>query len=285
MATMSDFEEIIVVLPDGYRAYARFWPASPAHATVRGAVLYHHGIQSHCGWYEASAKALVSAGYAVLQVDRRGCGKNEPDRGHAESADHLIADALVGRDELRRRSGRADHHVVGVSWGGKLAVAAYVHDPESVKSLSLVTPGLFPKLGVSKDMQSKIGFAMLYEPLERFDIPLSDADRFSNNPQWQEFFNTDPLTLRQCSASFYLASRRMDKIIAHLPKTNPVPIHLLLAGDERIIENDKTTAFVNSLPFPETRITTYDNARHSLESEVPDIYFADLTRFIDEADP
>ncbi len=287
MAIMADFEEITVVLPDGYRAYARFWSADDAQSdacgNARGAVLYHHGIQSHCGWYEASAKALASAGYAVLQVDRRGCGRNGPDRGHAESADQLIADALAGRDELRRRSGLADHHVVGVSWGGKLAVAAYVQDPQGVKSLSLVTPGLFPKIGVSKEMQSKIGFAMLYEPQQRFDIPLSDAERFTSDPKWQTFFKTDALTLLQCSAGFYLASRRMDKIIARLPKANPVPLHLLLAGDERIIENDKTAAFVDALSFPVTRITTYDNARHSIEFDAPKAYFADLNRFINDA--
>jgi alpha-beta hydrolase superfamily lysophospholipase len=287
MAIMADFEEITVVLPDGYRAYGRFWPTDDARgnaaADAVGAVLYHHGIQSHCGWYEASAKALASAGYAVLQVDRRGCGRNEPDRGHAESADQLIADALAGREQLRRRSGVADHHVVGVSWGGKLAVAAYVHDSEGVKSLSLVTPGLFPKVGVSKEVQSKIGFAMLYEPQQRFDIPLSDAERFSNDPKWQSFFKKDALTLLQCSAGFYLASRRMDKIIARLHTANPLPVHLLLAGDERIIENDRTVAFVDALPFPDTRITIYDNARHSIEFDAPESYFADLVRFIDNA--
>ena len=278
MRLMVRFEEIQVALPDGYPAYARYWSTK----SPRGAVLYQHGIQSHCGWYEASAEWLAQAGYAVLQVDRRGCGRNQQDRGHAESADQLIADALAGRDELTRRSGLADHHIVGVSWGGKLAVAAYVTDPAQVKSLTLVTPGLFPQVGVSKAQMAKIGFAMLYEPHSLFDIPLNDPDRFSSDPRWQEFFETDALTLRQCTAGFYLASRRMDKIVARLPKTQPTPIYLLLAGDERIIDNEKTAAFVRELHFPTRRITTYTDARHSLEFDVPDTYFADLLAFIDE---
>ena len=49
---MPEFEELSIPLPDDYGAYARYWPASdPA-----GAVLYLHGIQSHCGWYEESAR-------------------------------------------------------------------------------------------------------------------------------------------------------------------------------------------------------------------------------------
>jgi len=43
---MTRFEELTIELPDGYRAYARYWD----HPNPRGAVLYHHGIQSHCGW-------------------------------------------------------------------------------------------------------------------------------------------------------------------------------------------------------------------------------------------
>ncbi len=279
MPLMVDFEEITLELPDGYRAYARYWsPAAP-----RSAILYHHGIQSHCGWYEASPARLVEAGYAVLQVDRRGSGRNEQDRGHAESAEQLIGDALASRDELADRSGLQEYHAIGISWGGKLIVAAYVSDPTGVKSLSLVTPGLFPLVGVSKEKASQIGFAMMYEPRRLFDIPLNDAERFTSASRWLRFFETDPLTLRQCTAGFYLASRRMDKIVAKLPKSPPVPVHLFVAGKERIIDNEKTVDFIRGLDWPHTRITTYSDSRHSLEFESDsDAYLDNLVSFIDE---
>lgn len=277
---MSRYQELTITLPDGYPAYARYWEPRE----IRGAALYHHGIQSHCGWYEASPARLVDAGFAVLQVDRRGSGRNGGERGHAESAKQLIADALASRDELRRRCGREDHHVIGVSWGGRLAVVAYATDPAGVKSLSLVTPGLFPMVGVSGQQKAKIGFAMIYEPAKLFDIPLNDADLFTKAPKWREFFNTDELTLRQCTASFYLASRRMDKIVATFPKAPPVPVHLFVASDERIIDNEATVNFVRELHWPGARITTYPTARHSLEFEGdPEVYFRDLVDFIVEA--
>ncbi len=276
---MAKYEEIRVDLPDGYQAYARYWTG----AKPRGAVLYHHGIQSHCGWYESSAARLADAGFAVLQVDRRGSGRNSLDRGHAESAEQLIEDSHAARNELRRRSGFNDYHLVGVSWGGKLVVAAYVHDPKGVQSLSLVTPGLFPKIGVSRGEMARIGFAMLYQSKQFFDIPLNDPELFTTVPRWQEFFRNDALTLRQCTAGFYLASRRMDRIAARLPEAPPVPIHLFVAGDERIIDNDKTTSFIENLHWPHCRITTYPAARHSLEFEGnPEEYFGALAAFMDE---
>jgi len=275
---VAHYEEIFFRLPDGYRAYARHF--RPQRSI--GAVLYHHGIQSHCGWYEASASALADAGYHVLQMDRRGSGRNQADRGHAESAEQLIADSHATRDELLRRSGLIDYHAVGVSWGGKMVAAAYADDPTSVKSLTLVTPGLFPRVGVSPGEATRIGFAMLYEPRRLIDIPLNDPDLFTANPAWAEFFRSDPITLRQCTAAFYLASRRMDRIVARLKDAPPVPIHLFLAGDERIVDNDRTVAFIRGLNWPGTRITMHDTARHSLEFEnnAPE-YFRQVVSFIE----
>jgi acylglycerol lipase len=172
-----------------------------------------------------------------------------------------------------------------VSWGGKLAVATYVVDPAGVQSLTLVTPGLFPKIGVSKPEMARIGFAMLYEPRALFDIPLNDPELFTTNPRWQEFFRKDGPTLRQCSAGFYLASRRMDKIVARLKECAPVPMHLFLAGEERIVDTERTEAFVRGLNWPHTKITWYESARHSLEFEGdPTIYFRDLVDFLDEVE-
>jgi alpha-beta hydrolase superfamily lysophospholipase len=274
---MPAFEEIRVTLPDRYAAYARYW--KPPRCV--GAILYHQGIQSHCDWYAGSASALCEAGFAVLQVDRRGSGRNAEPRGHAESAEQLITDALAARDVLLDRSGCDTYHVVGVSWGGKLAVAGYVTDPVGVASLSLVTPGLFPLIGVGKEQAAKIGFAMLYEPETSFDIPLNDPAMFTASERWRRFHQSDPLTLRRCTAGFYLASRRMDRIVARLAGSPPIPLHLMLAGDERIIDNDKTEGFIGALRWPECMTTLYATARHSIEYDAPDAYFRDLCAFIE----
>lgn len=275
---MVGFDEFRLPLPDGYSAYARYW--SPT-ATPRGAVLYHHGIQSHCGWFEGSARAFATAGYAVLQVDRRGCGRNEAGRGHSESAEQLIADANAAQDELLRRTGCAHCHVVGVSWGGKLAVAAYAAGPRATASLTMVTPGLFPRVGVSATDMARIGLAMLYEPLSLHDIPLNDPPLLTSDPQWQEYIAADPLSLRQCTAGFYLASRRMDRVVAKLGQAPPVPIHLILAEDEGIIDNQKTLQFVEGLAWPGNIISQFPG-RHSLEFENdPKLYFDRLVGFVD----
>ncbi|MFQ6049287.1 MAG: alpha/beta hydrolase, partial [Phycisphaerae bacterium] len=131
-----------IELADAYLAHARWWlPASP-----RGCVLYLHGIESHGGWFESSAARLAEAGFAVLLPDRRGSGQNHLERGHARSAGQLLQDVKLQARLLLDRTGFQRAHLLGVSWGGKLAAAAMVRWPALFGSLTLVTPGLFARV-------------------------------------------------------------------------------------------------------------------------------------------
>jgi alpha-beta hydrolase superfamily lysophospholipase len=268
---MPEYEEQTIRLPDGYEAYARYWPAD----SPRGSVLYLHGIQSHCGWYERSASMLRQAGYAVLQPDRRGSGRNEKERGHAASAEQLIEDAFVCADILGDRCGRRTHALLGVSWGGKLAVAMHAADERATAALVPITPGLFPIVDVSAAEKFRIGISMISNPTALYDIPLNDPELFTHDPNWMKYLREDQLQLHQATAGFFLASRRMDKIVARLAARRSVPIHLMLAGEERIIDNEATRRFARELPWNDVTITTYDNARHTLEFDATEDGFLD----------
>ncbi len=276
---MTSYEEQRITLPDGYEAYARLYPA----ATCRGAVLYFHGIQSHCGWYDASAKRMQAAGFTVLVPDRRGSGRNTLDRGHADSVQQLLDDGLACADHLRDITQHPRVHLAGISWGGKLVAALHATRPETTASLCMITPGIFPLVGVSKTEMFRIGMSMVSAPHKHYDIPLNDPTMFTAVPEWIEFLENDPHQIHQATAGFFLASRRMDKIVAKLGRATPVPLHLMLAADECIIDNDKTTDFVRKLRWPDTGITTYENSRHTLEFD-PDHeqFFADLVTWLEK---
>jgi alpha-beta hydrolase superfamily lysophospholipase len=276
---MAEYQELTITLSDGYAAYARYWPA-PAGSP---AVLHLHGIQSHAGWYTETARAINAAGFAVLQPDRRGSGRNERDRGHATSAQQLIDDGLLYAQELTGQVGADRVHLIGVSWGGKLAAAMHVSDPMAFDTLTLVAPGLFPIIDVSAAEKFRIGWSMVADPHKAYPIPLNDAELFTDNPERIRFLEEDGLTLHDATAGFYLASRRMDKIWRRLPESPPVPVHLVLAGDERIIDNDRTRAFVRELPWPTRRVTFFEKSRHTIEFGADrEAFFADLIEFLRE---
>ncbi|MEE8384408.1 MAG: alpha/beta fold hydrolase, partial [Dehalococcoidia bacterium] len=267
-----------VTLSDGYCATVRWWrPDNP-----RGAVLYFHGIQSHGGWYEHSGGLLAENGLTVLMPDRRGSGRNRAQRGHVASAKRCLEDGQDALGALLEETGLPSAHVVGVSWGGKLAVALADAVGDRVRSITLVAPGLFPKVDLTASDKFFVAMAMLYEKDRLFDIPLNSPRLFTANPRWMKFVEDDALKLTQVTAGFLLASRRMDRTIARFPRSSwPGPVHMLLAGRDRIIHNEPTRRWLRSLSSADRQVTEYPDAEHTLEFETdPARFFDDLVSWI-----
>jgi alpha-beta hydrolase superfamily lysophospholipase len=274
---MANYRELDITLGDGYAAYSRYWPVE----NCRAAALHIHGIQSHCGWYTATAQRLADSGVAVLQPDRRGSGRNAQARGHAESAQQLIDDALICARRLSELAGVSRVHLIGVSWGGKLAAAMHATEPELTASLALVAPGIHPIIDVSAAEKFRIGWSMVSAPEKHFDIPLNDPELFTSKPEWIRFLVEDEYQIHQATAGFFLASRRMDKIVARLRQSPPAPVHLFLAGEERIIDNQRTRDFIADLPWSHRHVTTYPHSRHTFEfGDDCEAFLGDLTRWV-----
>ncbi|MCK6455925.1 MAG: lysophospholipase [Phycisphaerae bacterium] len=248
---------------DGYEAAVRWW----LPPNRRGAVLYLHGIQSHGGWYEHGGTELAARGYAVLMPDRRGSGLNDVDRGHAESCDRLLADGRELIDALRARAGSRRVHLVGVSWGGKWSVALATTTPDAVASMTLVAPGLFPRLDLPLANKFRIAWSLIAEPTRPVAIPLNDPSMFTRNPARLAELQRDALRLFDVTAAFLLASRRMDRYVAQFARMHPAPpTQFLLAGRDVIIDNTRTQSYAAALRSP-TRIIEFPDASHTLEFE------------------
>lgn len=82
-------------------------PSLAAQGTPRGKVLYLHPFAEEMNKSRRMAalacRALAEAGYAVLQIDLRGCGDSSGDFGDASWADWL-ADVRLGLDCLNARA-------------------------------------------------------------------------------------------------------------------------------------------------------------------------------------
>ena len=69
--------------------------------------------------------------------------------------------------------------------------------PQPPASLTLVAPGLFPVVDLTRSEKLRVGLKCLTQPRALFDIPLNDAELFTTVERWQRFFETDELTPRQ----------------------------------------------------------------------------------------
>lgn len=272
---------------DGYVARGRTWncgaraAASRAPASTTG-ILYLHGIQSHGGWYEWSASVLAASGSPVVLCDRRGSGLNDAARGDAPSPQRLLQDLDELAAALRERTGVTRVAVVGVSWGGKLAIAWLRRgsaEARRASHLMLIAPGLFPRVDVSPLTKLGIAGALLFGGRWRFEIPLSEPALFTDNPAGQAFIANDHHKLTRATARFLFGSARLDAAVRRTPSRGlRVDVQALLAGQDRIIHSGKTAAWLERSAARSARVEWLDEAGHTLEFEPDRTEFESLLR-------
>jgi alpha-beta hydrolase superfamily lysophospholipase len=269
---------------DGYRwRYRSYIPAG----TPQAQVVCVHGIQSHGGWYGYSCQRLQQAGFAVSFLDRRGSGLNEVARGDVPSFRRLLDDVaeflrhLRGAGETNTQATASTFatvpvFLVGISWGGKLAVALQRRHPGLVDGLALLCPGFFPQVRAGFWQRCAIAGARLVTPRKLFPIPLNDPELFTASPRWQQFIRNDPLSLHYASARLLIESIRLDGYLRFVIRYVRVPVLLLLAERDRIIDNERTQRYLARFATRDKETIEYPRAHHTLEFE------PDPDRFIDD---
>lgn len=265
--------------PDGRELAYRAYRAGTTPAAT--AVVYLHGIESHGVWFALAAEGLRRRGYDVFLLDRRGSGLNRENRGFvsgdADSDAELLGDvdAFLGRlrPDYRRVA------LVGLSWGGKLALAESLKAPRSVDALILVTPGLVPAVGYGPLEQARIASAALVRPEAAFRTPI-EPEMFTATPVWLAFIRGDPLRLRYVTARFLTATRGLDRTIAREAPERRTPALLILAGRDRIVDNEGNRLLMARGPGNLT-IVTYPDETHSVQLDDVDRLVADMAAWLD----
>lgn len=272
------------VASDGYAVHVATWPVPAEAGPPRGRILVLHGVQSHGGWYHDLGRTLAAAGYEAHFTDRRGSGANRVDRGHAASSRRLTDDVAEYLATLRAATPALPVGLVGISWGGKLAVVVAGEHPDRVDAVALVCPGLHPRVDVTPGERLRIALAYFTRPKKAFPIPLSDPALFTSSPGGQAFIAGDPLGLRAATASLLAASTFLDRRVARIPRRVRQPALLMLADRDRIVHNARTLSYWDRVASARKQVIRYPDADHTLEFEPdPSRYARDLAAWFDRA--
>jgi alpha-beta hydrolase superfamily lysophospholipase len=232
-------------------------------------VLVLHGIESHPLWFVGSADCLAAAGHDVYQLQRRGSGAAAEDRGHADSPAQLLADLDAAATYILTQT-RADAlHLLAISWGGKLAAAYALDAAHAAKlaDLTLVAPGLAPRVDLTWQAKLRIALCALVAPRRGFPVPLEDPALFTDTPDRQAYIREDPYRLQTVTARFLLTSWLLDRRLAGAAAgALNLPVRLILADRDRIIDNARTQAALARLAGENLHVHELCSA-HTLEFE------------------
>jgi alpha-beta hydrolase superfamily lysophospholipase len=238
-----------------------------------------HGISSHGGWYSRSSAYLAAAGFEVHFLDRRGSGLNSDGSGDVDRWQTWVDDVAVYLTQISR----AQRVVLcGISWGGKQAAAVARRHPGLVDAMALVCPGIYSphEPGLAKRLALSAPVPGRIER-RRWKIPLRRAELFTDTAEWREFIASDPLTLRRVTWRFARESWRLTRYAREAAPFLHMPLLVMLAGRDRIVDNRRTRAFFARTAAVKRTLIEYPNAGHTLEFE-PDPLpcFSDLAAWV-----
>lgn len=261
-----------VIAADGVPFLVDLWEPP---GEVRGRVVMLHGIRSHAGWYCGSCAKFADAGFRVLFVERRGAGRNTVNRGDAPGFRTLVTDvAQIIEADAREQPGLPTT-IVGISWGGKIALATALRFPSLVQSLVLIAPGFTARVRPLFNVRLRMLAARLINPTKPFPIPLNDPELFTSNAAKRDYLRTNPHDLHEATARFFVSSVMLDRFLKRRFAANPLPTLTMLAGADRIIDNAAVRSQVAL--FPRGDIREYPEFAHTLEFE------DEALRFVDDA--
>jgi alpha-beta hydrolase superfamily lysophospholipase len=220
---------------DGYTLRYRAWQGS-ANETL---VVTLHGILTHSGWFATMAEELLLHGIDTIGHDRRGSGLHTEARGDVSGPQQLIDDlhSIVGpqRDRYSR--------IVLLGWclGTCVALHYLLQHPEHGEGLIMMSPDIF-ECHLDENVRRTFSDPKWDDrvtPRLRVPIPV---EIYTTSHHLDGFVRNDELKLRDFTPRTLRASMRLKENLETHFAAFEKPSMLLLAKNDKIIDNEKTRA-------------------------------------------
>jgi lysophospholipase len=229
------------------------------------------GLPGHAGWLDEAARELRERGCGVFCLDHRGIGLNRENRGFApgdvRTWQTLAEDVRLFVQALRERYRRV--YILGVSWGGRLAMGFALDHQEEIDGIALIAPALV----IRADLPIR------EETRRRVALPVRPAMLAASAEVRARILN-DPLWLTYVTPRFVAESRDLGDRVREGAGTIGLPILALLAGDDRILDNEGTEAVIRQCTGPVETIVL-EGAMHAIPLEDPERIATDVDLWLE----
>ena len=242
---------------DSSKLYYDCWPAGWDEPCV----IYLHGLESHMGWFLNLAEFLNFKHINVYAFDRRGSGINKNSSRNFSSR-YISSDLKIFIDLVKKDHPRSRIFLIGLCLGGKIAVDFFSYHQDCLDGLILISPSLKNRLKFS--LPDKL--SILFRPNSMLKVPIEDA-MFTSNERYLKYIKNDPLRLRYMPAQHLLEIAKMERHLKKASGNIRLPVLLMLAGIDEIIDTDGVRKWYEKLPSPDKTLKFYKGYHHLLTFE------------------
>jgi alpha-beta hydrolase superfamily lysophospholipase len=253
-STSSSFD---IPRADGSIIPARSWGSS---GDCKAVVLLIHGLGAHSGWFEAFARQLKVRRVYAVSYDHIGFGKQ---KGRPFSSYTNWLDDLVRVfDYLKETIPNKPIYLVGNSMGALLSLVSVEYISPS--GLVLLSPGFdgCPQTFTTFYRISTVIKALL-RPESEVALPYG-ADLCTRDEPTRAWINSDPEGRFKVPGKMLVALLKLSNAVKHKTGSVRMPVLMMTAGYDRIVNNPINNAFFSKLVAPSKRSRHFDEAWHDL---------------------
>ena len=244
----------------GLSLFYRGWEADEPLA----ALLVVHGLAEHSGRYAEFGRELASFRINTYALDLRGHGLSDGRRGHTDRFDLLLQDVDRFRREVEGCSeGELPLFLLGHSMGG-LITARYIEEYESRFHGAIITsPWLATALPVPR--WKMLAANILNRLLPSLPINAGiDETLLSHDPIAVARYRDDPLVHGKITPRMFAEVSQAMGLVMQRSERIRIPLLLLLAGDDRLVDTRKSEAFARSLTAADVTIRVLPDYFHEV---------------------
>lgn len=242
---------------DGVQLAAREWrpPGEAEHH-----VLVVHGFGEHMGRYEYLGECLAEQGVRTVGMDLRGHGLSKGLRGHVRRWSDYGLDVSAAAEMMPPKCTLLAH-----SMGGLIALDWLRENQDRIGQVILSGPLVGEAVdnpAWKKTMASTLSHLLPWVPVAS-GIPLRDL---STDAEEVALFERDSLRVKTVTPRWYTEMlKAIDRVWEFMPQYTS-PMHLHVAGDERIIDRKALDRLYAEWPADKER-WIWEGGRHEILKE------------------
>lgn len=230
-------------------------------------IIVAHGLFEHARRYEEFAATMAADGFSTFVLDHRGHGASEGRRGHVRSFEVFLQDLDRFRREVQGLVPvDLPLFILGHSLGGLIALRYLEEYDARLQGAIFSSPWLGTAVPIPR--WQVLAVAALDRVLPAFPFPAGvDADQLTHDDERAADYRDDPLIhstitprlFSETSHAIEQAHRQGDRI--------DLPLLFLLAGDDLVVDTDRSLAFARSLPVDDVTIDVLEGHYHEVLQE------------------